>query len=122
MGDHQQPDDDGDVSAGLCRGRGRCHSPGLDPRNAVSYPEKRPFFLEGLEQFSTPNNLIYTRKIEAPLTASSSRGKSVQRLAYVGRAGPRGFFADSGRARDLQRLAGLRDIGSTSIIGHHDHG
>ena len=35
----------------------------LDPRSAVSYPEKRPFFLEGLEQFSTPSSLVYTRAI-----------------------------------------------------------
>ena len=28
----------------------------LDPRNAVQYPEKRPFFLEGLEQFDTPEH------------------------------------------------------------------
>src|SRR6185437_2447365 len=25
----------------------------LDPRSAVQYPEKRPFFLDGLEQFTT---------------------------------------------------------------------
>ncbi len=42
----------------------------LDPRQAVQYPEKRPFFLDGLEQFDTPNNLIYTRQIEAPIAAT----------------------------------------------------
>jgi hypothetical protein len=33
---------------------------------ALFYPEKQPFFLEGLEQFDTPNALIYTRRINAP--------------------------------------------------------
>ena len=31
-----------------------------------SIPEKRPFFLDGLELFDTPNQLIYTRRIVAP--------------------------------------------------------
>jgi Domain of unknown function (DUF5916) len=38
----------------------------LDPRDALYYPEKRPFFLDGLDQFGVPNNLIYTRRIAAP--------------------------------------------------------
>jgi hypothetical protein len=57
----------------------------LDPRNAVSYPEKRPFFLDGLEQYSTPNNLIYTRAIEAPIAAAKLTGKvGGLTLAYLG--------------------------------------
>ena len=35
----------------------------IDPRQALFFPEKRPFFLEGLEQFSVPHKLIYTRRI-----------------------------------------------------------
>ena len=33
-----------------------------DPRNALFFEEKRPFFLDGLEQFATPNRLclLYT--------------------------------------------------------------
>ena len=27
------------------------------------YPEKRPFFLEGMDTFATPLQLIYTRRI-----------------------------------------------------------
>ncbi|MGH7689713.1 MAG: DUF5916 domain-containing protein, partial [Gemmatimonadaceae bacterium] len=38
----------------------------IDPRDALYFPEKRPFFLDGLDQFSVPNNLIYTRRIIAP--------------------------------------------------------
>jgi len=39
----------------------------VNERFAVFFPEKRPFFLEGLEQFDTPNALIYTRRISAPV-------------------------------------------------------
>jgi hypothetical protein len=57
----------------------------LDPRNAVSYPEKRPFFLDGLEQYNTPNNLIYTRAIEAPIAAAKLTGKlGGVTVAYLG--------------------------------------
>ena len=38
----------------------------LNERFALFYPEKRPFFLDGLELFDTPNQLIYTRRIAAP--------------------------------------------------------
>jgi len=57
----------------------------LDPRIGLQYPEKRPFFLDGLEQFNTPNNLIYTRQIEAPVAASKLTGKVGNiSLAYLG--------------------------------------
>jgi hypothetical protein len=38
----------------------------LNERFALFYPEKRPFFLDALELFDTPNQLIYTRRIVAP--------------------------------------------------------
>src|SRR6185437_1641954 len=45
-----------------------------DPRDALFFPEKRPFFLDGLEQFDTPNTLIYTRRILQPVTAAKLTG------------------------------------------------
>ncbi len=38
----------------------------LNERFALFYPEKRQFFLDGLELFDTPNQLIYTRRIAEP--------------------------------------------------------
>jgi hypothetical protein len=46
-----------------------------DPRTAIFFPEKRPFFLEGIEQFTTPNNLIYTRRVASPIGAAKLTGK-----------------------------------------------
>ena len=46
----------------------------FDPRTALFFPEKRPFFLEGAELFSAPNNLIYTRRMIAPVAASKLTG------------------------------------------------
>jgi hypothetical protein len=37
-----------------------------DPRFALFYPERRPFFVEGLDQYNVPNTLVYTRRIVQP--------------------------------------------------------
>jgi hypothetical protein len=47
----------------------------LNERFALFYPEKRPFFLDGLELFDSPNQLIYTRQIVAPLGGVKLTGK-----------------------------------------------
>jgi len=47
----------------------------LNERFALFYPEKRPFFLDGLELFDTPNQLIYTRSIVAPRGGAKLAGK-----------------------------------------------
>ncbi|MEP6619062.1 MAG: DUF5916 domain-containing protein [bacterium] len=49
----------------------------LDPRNALSFPEKRPFFLDGAEQFAVPSGLIYTRRIVEPAGAVKLSGKAM---------------------------------------------
>jgi hypothetical protein len=46
-----------------------------DPRQALFFTEKRPFFLEGAEQFATPNSLVYTRRILSPIAAAKITGK-----------------------------------------------
>ncbi|HET8648601.1 MAG TPA: DUF5916 domain-containing protein, partial [Gemmatimonadales bacterium] len=49
----------------------------FDPRQALFFAEKRPFFLDGIEQFNTPNNLIYTRRIVQPVAAAKLTGKTL---------------------------------------------
>lgn len=81
----------------------------LDPRNAVSYPEKRPFFLDGLEQFNTPSNLIYTRDIEAPIAATKLTGKVGDiGLAYMGAIDDEGSVALGG-GHPAYNILRLRD-------------
>jgi hypothetical protein len=47
----------------------------VNQRFALFYPEKRPFFLEGIELFSTPNQLVYTRQIVDPIVGGKVTGK-----------------------------------------------
>jgi hypothetical protein len=45
-------------------------------RFALFFPEKRPFFLEGLELFSTPIQAVYTRTITSPRFGVRSTGEA----------------------------------------------
>jgi len=42
---------------------------------ALSYPEKRPFFLEGADMFSSLTPVVYTRSINDPILAGKLTGK-----------------------------------------------
>ena len=46
-----------------------------DERFALFYPERRPFFVEGMDQFNAPNTLVYTRTIVQPAAAVKLTGK-----------------------------------------------
>src|SRR5258708_36002587 len=84
----------------------------FDPRTAVFFPEKRPFFLEGIEQFTTPNNLIYSRRGVGPLRAAKLTGKGAgPRLAVLLAVGGAGRSA-TGRCHPfLHLLLVVQDIG-----------
>ena len=45
-------------------------------RFALFYPEKRPFFLEGVDLLSTPVQAVYTRTITAPTWGARATGKA----------------------------------------------
>jgi uncharacterized protein DUF5916/cellulose/xylan binding protein with CBM9 domain len=47
----------------------------VNERFALFIPEKRPFFLEGIELFSTPNQLVYTRRVVSPVAGGKVTGK-----------------------------------------------
>ena len=48
---------------------------GANERFALFFPEKRPFFLEGIELFSTPIQAVYTRTITSPRWGMRATGK-----------------------------------------------
>ena len=57
----------------------------VNQRFALFYPEKRPFFLEGLELFSSPIQAVYTRSITSPRWGLRATGKfdSNQYTAFI---------------------------------------
>jgi hypothetical protein len=85
----------------------------VNERFALFFPEKRPFFLEGIELFGSPQTLVYTRRIIDPKAGAKFTGKfgqlGVAHLTAVDQT-------DAGDAWfNITRLR--RDFGSNSIAG-----
>ncbi len=90
----------------------------LDPRQSLFFPEKRPFFLDGLEQFSVPMRLIYTRRIAQPEGAVKLTGKVAGTNVGFLSAGDDKSFSANGRYLPYYNiLRAQRDIGGQSRIG-----
>ena len=89
----------------------------VNERFALFFPEKRPFFLEGLEQFDTPNRLIYTRQIAAPVGGVKLTGKvGATAVAYLAAVDDRGQSV-SGDNPVVSLLRLRRDLGTSSTAG-----
>ena len=82
-------------------------------RFALFYAEKRPFFLEGIELFSTPNQLVYTRQIISPIAGGKITGKfgkvGVAFLSVKEKEDTGGGLFNIARVR--------RDLGTNSTVG-----
>jgi hypothetical protein len=90
----------------------------IDPRQALYFPEKRPFFLEGLDAFNTPHNLIYTRRITKPDAALKLTGKVAGTGIGVLSGADDRSLSPSGRDRAIYNIIrAQRDIGGQSRIG-----
>src|SRR5712671_7063741 len=89
----------------------------VNQRFALFFPEKRPFFLEGLEQFDTPNALIYTRRIAAPVGGAKLTGKvGGTGVAYIGAVDDNNL-STTGNHPIVNLLRLRRDLGTSSTIG-----
>jgi hypothetical protein len=90
----------------------------IDPRSALYYPEKRPFFLDGLEQFSVPHSLIYTRRIAKPEEALKLTGKIAGINIGAISANDDPSLSANGRYSTIYNiLRAQRDIGGQSRVG-----
>jgi hypothetical protein len=86
----------------------------VNQRFALFYPEKRPFFLEGIELFSTPGQLVYTRQIVDPTAGIKFTGKFGRfGLAYLNAVDA---LPEGGHA--VFHVTRLRtDLGASSLVG-----
>ncbi|MBC7671871.1 MAG: carbohydrate binding family 9 domain-containing protein [Polaromonas sp.] len=88
-----------------------------DERFALFYPEKRPFFVEALDQFNVPNQLVYTRTIVQPDGAVKLTGKIGRAdVAVLSAFDQRGITPNGDRPLvDIVRLR--QGIGEQSQVG-----
>jgi hypothetical protein len=86
-------------------------------RFPLFFPEKRPFFLEALEQYDTPNRLIYTRRVGQPVAGGKLTGKvGGTNIAYLAAVDDRDQSATGDNPiYNLLRLR--RDLGASSTAG-----
>lgn len=90
----------------------------FDPRNELFFSEKRPFFLDGIEQFTTPNSLIYTRRIVQPVAAAKLTGKGFGTDIALLSAVDDPSVSPSGEDHPIYNLLRLqRDLGAKSRLG-----
>jgi hypothetical protein len=90
----------------------------FDPRQALFFAEKRPFFLESIEQFNAPNQLIYTRRISNPTAAVKLTGKyGDTNIGFLSAVDDR-TLSLSGEDHPIYNILRLRrDVGEQSTIG-----
>ncbi|MGH7534541.1 MAG: DUF5916 domain-containing protein, partial [Gemmatimonadales bacterium] len=85
-------------------------------RFPLFFPEKRPFFLEGLEQYDTPNRLIYTRRIVQPVAGAKLTGKTGgTNVALLSAVDQRDAVTGANPVFNFLRLR--RDLGTSSTLG-----
>src|SRR5919112_6136478 len=89
----------------------------FDPRQEIFFSEKRPFFLDGIEQFTTPNQLIYTRRIVQPVAAAKLTGKAFGTDLAVLTAVDDRVGSATGKHPIYNLLRMQRDVGSQSRVG-----
>ncbi|HET6578421.1 MAG TPA: DUF5916 domain-containing protein, partial [Gemmatimonadales bacterium] len=90
----------------------------FDPRDERFFSEKRPFFLDGIEQFTTPNQLIYTRRIVQPVAAAKLTGKGLgTEIALLSAVDDREVSSTGDRHPVYNLLRLQRDVGPQSRLG-----
>jgi len=85
----------------------------VNERFEVFFPEKRPFFLENLQLFATPIDLLFTRRIADPRLGARLTGK-------LGKFGLGAFATDDEAPAERAKIGVLRatrDVGEQSTVG-----
>ena len=100
----------------------------LNERFALFFEEKRPFFLEGISSFNTPNRIVFTRTVVDPDWGFKLAGKqgrngfglfaaedAVNSLVFPSNQGSRLDAARDSRTSGVLRYR--RDVGASSALG-----
>jgi hypothetical protein len=100
----------------------------VNERFALSYPERRPFFLEGAEVFSTLEPMVFTRTVVDPVAGAKLTGKEgggayglmgahdrVNTLIFPANQGSRSALLQQEVSTGVARYR--RDFGGASTLG-----
>ena len=100
----------------------------VNERFALSYPERRPFFLEGADVFGTPQPMVFTRTVVDPVAGAKLTGKQggsaygvmgardrVNTLVFPANQASRGALLQQEVTSGVARYR--RDLGGSSTLG-----
>jgi hypothetical protein len=100
----------------------------VNNRFALFFPEKRPFFLEGADYFSTPLNAVFTRTISDPDVGAKLTGKrgdntfgliaaqdAITNILFPGQFGSDNTTVEQSNTAFIGRYS--RGFGDTSSVG-----
>jgi len=100
----------------------------VNRRFALYYPEKRPFFLEGIDLFTTPLQAVFTRTVADPLFGAKVTGRQgatsagvfvtrdrLNNLLFPSNEGSSSTTIDTGVTTLVGRAR--RDVGNRATIG-----
>lgn len=100
----------------------------VNERFALFFPEKRPFFLEGMDYFATPFQVVFTRTVADPSVGLKLTGKEgphafgalvaedrINNLVFPGYEGSSQTSLDDDVRTAVLRYR--RDVGATSTLG-----
>jgi len=95
----------------------------VNQRFALYFPERRPFFLEGIDLFSSPLSAIYTRTVTAPRSGLRATGRFGENAYTLMVADDRGGGSVVIPGATSSRTA-FQDFESTAVVGRlrHDMG
>lgn len=91
----------------------------LNERFALFFPERRPFFLEGIELFQTPGSIVYTRRIANPVAGGKVTGKFGRLgIAHLTAVDEQNDELTGERTHPFVSVTRIRsDIGANSLVG-----
>lgn len=91
----------------------------LNERFALFFPERRPFFLEGIELFQTPGSIVYTRRIANPVAGGKVTGKFGRiGIAHLSAVDEHEDETTGERSHPFASVTRIRsDIGANSLAG-----
>jgi len=89
----------------------------VNTRFALFYPEKRPFFLEGLDFFTTPIQAVFTRTVSDPYFGAKLTGKQGANAfgVFVTRDRLNNLVIPSNEGSSYESL----DAGVTTVVGRY---
>ena len=95
----------------------------VNERFTLFLPERRPFFLEGIELFATPNQLVYSRRIANPIAGAKVTGKQGRiGVAYMAAVDEQAGFNEAVNIARVRSDYGVNSVAGVTVTDRRGNG